>query len=174
MRTFLIRRGLAAVPLILFVTFFTKVMLVLSPGNYLDELRLKPNISPDYVARMEQKYHLDSRNVFERYWYWLKPAIKGDLGDSFINAAPVTTLIGQRMLNTLMLTGSALVFSWALAIPLGVLAGVYRNRWVDSLCVFFSFVVLSIQSFFFSLLLTLFAERKRRPWGSTARRMRRS
>src|ERR1051325_8102308 len=157
MRTFLIRRGLAAVPLILFVTFFTKVMLVLSPGNYLDELRLKPNISPDYVARMEQKYHLDSRNVFERYWYWLKPAIKGDLGDSFTTSAPVTTLIGQRMLNTLMLTGSALVFSWALAIPLGVLAGVYRNRWVDKLCSFISFFGLSIPSVFFSLLLILLA-----------------
>ncbi|HKQ03642.1 MAG TPA: ABC transporter permease [Blastocatellia bacterium] len=157
MRTFLIRRGLAAVPLILFVTFFTKVMLVLSPGNFLDELRMKPNISRDYLERMEQKYHLDSRNVFERYWYWLKPALKGDLGDSFITAAPVTTLIGQRMLNTLMLTGAALVFSWALAIPLGVLAGVNRNRWVDRLCSFISFFGLSIPSVFFSLLLILFA-----------------
>src|SRR2546423_620002 len=157
MRTFLIRRMLAAVPLILFVTFFTKAMLVLSPGNFLDELRVKPNISRDYVERMEQKYHLDSRNVFERYWYWLKPALKGDLGDSFITAAPVTTLIGQRMLNTLMLTGSALVFSWALAIPLGVLAGVYRNRWIDKLCSFISFFGLSIPSVFFSLLLILFA-----------------
>jgi len=157
MRTFLIRRLLAAIPLIIFVTFFTKAMLVLSPGNFLDELRLRPNISRDYLERMEQKYHLDSKNVFERYWYWLKPAMGGDLGDSFITAAPVTTLIGQRLLNTLMLTGAALVFSWALAIPLGVLAGVYRNRWVDKLCSFISFFGLSIPGVFFSLLLILFA-----------------
>jgi peptide/nickel transport system permease protein len=157
MRTFLIRRILAAIPLIIFVTFFTKAMLVLSPGNFLDELRLKPNISRDYLERMEQKYHLDSKNVFERYWYWLKPAMRGDLGDSFITAAPVTTLISNRLLNTLMLTGAALIFSWALAIPLGVLAGVYRNRWVDKLCSFISFFGLSIPSVFFSLLLILFA-----------------
>jgi peptide/nickel transport system permease protein len=157
MRTFLIRRLLAAIPLIIFVTFFTKAMLVLSPGNFLDELRLRPNISRDYLARMEQKYHLDSDSVMERYWYWLKPALRGDLGDSFITAAPVTTLIGQRLLNTLMLTGAALVFSWALAIPLGVLAAVYRNRWVDNLCSFISFFGLSIPGFFFSLLLVLFA-----------------
>jgi peptide/nickel transport system permease protein len=157
MRTFLIRRMLAAIPLIIFVTFFTKAMLVLSPGNFLDELRLKPNISRDYLERMEQKYHLDSKNVFERYWYWLKPATRGDLGDSLITAAPVTTLIGNRLLNTLMLTGAALIFSWALAIPLGVLAGVYRNRWVDKLCSFISFFGLSIPSVFFSLLLILFA-----------------
>src|SRR5436853_3868166 len=144
MRTFLIRRMLAAIPLIVFVTFFTKAMLVLSPGNFLDELRLKPNISHSYLERMEQKYHLDSKNVFVRYWYWLKPAAQGDLGDSFITAAPVTTLIGNRLLNTLMLTGAALLFSWVLAIPLGVLAGVYRNRWADKLCSFISFFGLSI------------------------------
>jgi peptide/nickel transport system permease protein len=159
MRTFLIRRLLAAVPLIVFVTFFTKAMLVLSPGNFLDELRLKPNISREYIERMEHKYHLDSRNVFERYWYWLKPALRGDLGDSFVSAAPVTTLIGNRVLNTLMLTGAALIFSWALAIPLGVLAGVYRKRWIDKLCSFISFFGLSIPSVFFSLLLILFAAR---------------
>jgi peptide/nickel transport system permease protein len=157
MRTFLIRRMLAAIPLILFVTFFTKAMLVLSPGNFLDQLRARPNISREYLERMEQRYHLDSRNVFERYWYWLKPAVQGDLGDSFITSAPVTTMIGQRVLNTLMLTGAALFFSWALAIPLGVLAGVYRNRWMDKLCSFISFFGLSIPSVFFSLLLILFA-----------------
>ena len=159
MRTFLIRRMLAAIPLIIFVTFFTKAMLVLSPGNFLDELRLKPNISHSYLERMEQKYHLDSKNVFVRYWYWLKPAVQGDLGDSFTTAAPVTTLIGNRLLNTLMLTGAALVFSWVLAIPLGVLAGVYRNRWADKLCSFISFFGLSIPGVFFSLLLILFAAR---------------
>jgi peptide/nickel transport system permease protein len=160
MRTFLIRRMLAAIPLIIFVTFFTKAMLVLSPGNFLDELRLKPNISRDYLERMEQKYHLDSKNIFERYWYWLKPAVRGDLGDSFVKpTVPVTTLIGYRLLNTLMLTGAALLFSWVLAIPLGVLAGVYRNRWIDKLCSFISFFGLSIPGVFFSLLLILFAAR---------------
>ena len=134
-------------------------MLVLSPGNFLDELRLKPNISHSYLERMEQKYHLDSKNVFVRYWYWLKPAVRGDLGDSFTTAAPVTTLIGNRLLNTLMLTGAALLFSWVLAIPLGVLAGVYRNRWADKLCSFISFFGLSIPGVFFSLLLILFAAR---------------
>jgi peptide/nickel transport system permease protein len=159
MRTFLIRRLLAAIPLILFVTFFTKAMLVLSPGNFLDQLRARPNISREYLERMEQKYHLESRNVFERYWYWLKPTLQGDLGDSFITSAPVAHMIGERVLNTLMLTGAALAFSWLLAIPLGVLAGVYRNRWLDKLCSFISFFGLSIPSVFFSLLLILFAAR---------------
>nr|AUN36928.1 oligopeptide transport system permease protein oppB [uncultured bacterium] len=148
---------LAAIPLIIFVTFITKAMLVLSPGNYLDELRGNPRIHPDYIAQMEQKYHLDSKNVFERYWYWVWPAARGDFGESYMKAAPVTSLIGERVFNTVLLTGSALIFSWAFAIPLGVLAAVYRNRWVDKLCGFVSFFGLSIPSVFFSLLMVLFA-----------------
>jgi peptide/nickel transport system permease protein len=157
MKTFLIRRLLAAIPLIIVVTFITKTMLVLSPGNYLYELRGRPSISHEYIEQMEKKYHLDSKNVFERYWYWLWPAMQGDLGYSFLKSASVVSLIGERVLNTLLLTGSALLFSWLFAIPLGVLAAVYRNRWVDKLCSFISFFGLSIPSVFFSLLMVLFA-----------------
>ncbi|HSB07991.1 MAG TPA: ABC transporter permease [Blastocatellia bacterium] len=157
MKTFLIRRLLAAIPLIIVVTFVTKALLVASPGNYLTNIRLNPSISPDYVKRMEQLYHLDSNNVFERYWYWFWPAVQGDFGYSLTKSAPVWSLIGQRVLNTLLLTGSALVFSWVFAIPLGMLAAVYRNRWLDKVIGFISFFGLSIPSVFFSLLMILFA-----------------
>ena len=157
MKTFLLRRLLAAIPLIIVVTFITKAMLVASPGNFLDALRLNPSITRDYVIELERKYHLDSNNVFERYWYWFWPAIQGDFGYSFTKSAPVSSLIGERVLNTLLLTGSALVFSWVFAIPLGVLAAVYRNRWTDKIIGFISFFGLSIPSVFFSLLMILFA-----------------
>lgn len=157
MKTFLIRRILAAIPLIIVVTFITKAMLVASPGDFLDRMRLMPSISRDHIAHMEKVYHLDSDNVFERYWYWLWPALRGDFGFSFTKSAPVWSLIGERVLNTLLLTGSALIFSWVLAIPLGMLAAVYRNRWIDKLIGFVSFFGLSIPSLFFSLLMILFA-----------------
>lgn len=157
MKTFLIRRILAAIPLIIVVTFITKAMLVASPGDFLDTIRLIPSISREHIAHMEKVYHLDSDNVFERYWYWLWPALRGDFGFSFTKSAPVWSLIGERVLNTLLLTGSALIFSWVLAIPLGMLAAVYRNRWIDKLIGFVSFFGLSIPSLFFSLLMILFA-----------------
>ena len=159
MRTFLIRRILAAIPLIIIVTFITKALLVASPGNFLDTIRLMPSISREHIAEMERMYHLDSHNVFERYWYWLWPALRGDFGYSFTKSASVWSLIGERVLNTLLLTGSALVFSWVFAIPLGMLAAVYRNRWVDKVIGFISFFGLSIPSIFFSLLMILFAAR---------------
>ena len=157
MKTFLIRRLLAAIPLIIVVTFMTKALLVASPGNFLDTIRLSPTISHEYFEKMERMYHLDSNNVFERYWYWFWPAVQGDFGYSFTKSAPVSTLIGERMLNTLLLTGSALVFSWVFAIPLGVFAAMYRTRWIDKIIGFISFFGLSIPSVFFSLLMVLFA-----------------
>ena len=132
-------------------------MLVLSPGNFLDNLKLNPAISPSFIEMLERRYHLDSENILERYWFWLWPAVRGDFGYSFIYTKPVWGMIGERALNTLLLTGSALIFSWGLAIPLGTLSAVYRNRWVDKLCSFISFFGLSIPSVFFSLLMILFA-----------------
>ncbi|HKA20043.1 MAG TPA: ABC transporter permease [Blastocatellia bacterium] len=161
MKTFLIRRVLTAIPLIIVVTFITKALLVASPGNYLDSLKLIPSISPDYIAQMESKYHLDSNNVFERYWYWFWPALQGDFGFSFTKSASVWSLIGERVPNTLLLTGSALIFSWVFAIPLGMIAAVHRNRWIDKIIGFISFFGLSIPSLFFSLLMILFAAKTR-------------
>lgn len=157
MQTFILRRLLAAIGLIIAVTFITNAMLVLSPGNFLDELRVQPNISPEYIAKLEEKYHLNSDNIFERYWYWFSASVRGDLGESYVYKAPITTLIGERIFNTLLLTGSALIFSWLLAIPFGVFAAVYRNRWIDKLSGFISYFGLSIPSVFFSLLAILFA-----------------
>lgn len=159
MRTFLIRRLLAAIPLIIVVTFITSTMLVLSPGDYLGNLAGNPAITQDYLRQLRELHHLDSTNVLERYWYWLWPALHGDFGYSFTQNQQVWGLIGERVLNTLLLTGSALTVSFGLGIPLGMLAAVYRNRWVDKLCGFISFFGLSIPSVFFSLLLILFAAR---------------
>jgi peptide/nickel transport system permease protein len=157
MRTLLIRRLVAAIPLLIAVTFLTKSLLVLSPGNYLDTLRLTPGISQSYIRSLEQRYHLDSNNVLERYWYWFWPAVQGDFGYSFSKSAMVWELISERVLNTLLLTGSALAFSWLFAIPLGTLAAAYRNRWLDKVIGAISFFGLSIPSVFFSLLMLLFA-----------------
>ena len=157
MRTFLTRRVLAAIPLIIVVTFITKAMLVLSPGDYLSNLAGNPAITQGYLEEQRKRHHLDSSNVLERYWYWLWPALHGDFGYSLTKSQEVWGLIGERVLNTLLLTASALAVSFGLGIPLGMLAAVYRNRWMDKLCGFISFFGLSIPTVFFSLLLVLFA-----------------
>jgi peptide/nickel transport system permease protein len=132
---------------------------VMSPGDYLSGLAGNPAITQDYLEHLRKLHHLDSHNILERYWYWLWPALHGDFGYSFTLTQEVWGLIGERVLNTLLLTGSALMVSFGLGIPMGMLAAVYRNRWVDKLCGLVSFFGLSIPSVFFSLLLILFAAR---------------
>jgi peptide/nickel transport system permease protein len=152
----LLKRFLASLLLILAVTFVTNAILVLSPGSYIDTLRGQ-RLSEEYIEQLAAKHHLNSENILERYWFWLSPAIKGDFGYSFSNKVGVWELITERTSYTLLLTGSAMILSWLLAIPLGVLAGFYRNRWIDRLCSVISFAGLSIPAVFFALLLVVFA-----------------
>lgn len=157
MRTFVAKRVLASLVLIIAVTFITEAMLVLSPGNFADTFRGSATVSQEFIDNLIKRYHLDSENVFERYWYWFRPALQGDFGFSYLYRDSVWRLIGERVLNTLLLTGSALVFSWGLAIPLGTLSAFYRNRWIDRVCGFISFFGLSMPSVFFSLIMVVFA-----------------
>ncbi len=157
MKVFLIRRVLALIPLLLMVTFIAQALLVWSPGTYLNTIASSPSVSEELLALLKKQYHLESENVFVRYWYWLSQALQGNFGYSFKFRTPVWSLIWERLFNTLLLAVSALTISWGLAVPLGMLAAVKRNTWVDRVTGLISFAGLSIPSVFFSLLMVLFA-----------------
>jgi peptide/nickel transport system permease protein len=157
MKTFLAKRVLSAIPLILAVTFLTQALLMLSPYDYLTTLREGKGISDQSLEILAQQFHLNSHNVFTRYWYWLWQALHGNLGYSFRYSEPVWSLIWERMFNTVLLTGSALILSWGIAIPLGTLAAVKRDTWIDRMIGFVSFFGLSLPVVFFSLLMLLLA-----------------
>ena len=80
-----------------------------------------------------------------------------DLGRSYQGQAPVVGLITERVTNTLLLGGTALLLAWCIAIPLGVWSGVRPNSPVDHACGFASYLSLSVPTVFLSLLGLLFA-----------------
>ena len=157
MKTFLLRRLLATIPLLLAVTFLTQTLLIVSPGDYITRLRDNPNITPERIAMLKAKYRLDSNNVFVRYGYWVKGVARADFGYSFKFQTSVWSLIGEKIFNTLLLAVAALLISYGFAIPLGVLAAVKKDTIFDRLAGALSFFGLSIPSVFFSLLMVLFA-----------------
>ncbi len=159
MKTFLLRRLLALLPLLLAVTFITQTLLVLAPGDYFSKLAENPSITAARLEALRAQYHIDSENVFVRYGYWLKGAVQGDFGYSFKFQAPVWSLIADRIVNTLILAIGALIISWGLAIPLGVISAVKKDTVFDRLAGGLSFVGLSIPSVFFSLLMVFFAQK---------------
>lgn len=156
MITYIIRRLIIAVPLLLAMTFVTFMFIHLAPGNYFDTLRMDPRLSPETIARYESTYHLDQPALVQ-YGYWIKNLLHLDLGYSFSFMSPVLKVIKERLFNTFILSLSAMIFAWCIAIPLGIFCAVRQNRVSDRFFSALSFVGLSIPNFFFALLLLYLA-----------------
>lgn len=152
MRNYIIRRILIVIPLLLAISILSFFIMQLSPGSYLDQMRLNPDISEDLINRMEAEFGLD-KNVFSQYFYWLGQILQGNLGESFTYRIPVVEIIGSRLLNTLILSVAAMFIAWGTAIPIGVYSATHRYSWLDNIFSVLSFVGLSIPNFFFALLL---------------------
>lgn len=156
MWTFIVKRSAIAVVLLLAMSFLTFMLMRLTPGNYLDTLRLDPQVSPETLAHYEKLYHLNDPALLQ-YGYWLKNLFRGEMGYSFYYNVPVVNIIGGRIWNTGVLSLSALVVTWALAIPLGVWAALRRNRMADRMVQMAAYVFLSLPGFFVAMILLFWA-----------------
>jgi peptide/nickel transport system permease protein len=103
-----------------------------APGDFLSEVKLNPQISPETVAQLRAQYGLDQPLPL-RYWQWVKSSAKGEFGYSFAYNTPAATLLWPRARNTLLLTVPALIISWLIALPLGVLVAGWKGSWADRL-----------------------------------------
>ncbi len=156
MITFILKRLLTAVFLLLVMSLLTFMLMRLTPGNYLDTLKLDPQISTETLAHYERQYHLNDPALVQ-YLFWLKNLLCGDLGFSFYYNVPVTKVIGGRIFNTFILSLSAFAVTWLLAIPLGVWASLRRNRLPDRLVQAAAYVFLSLPGFFVAMILLFWA-----------------
>ncbi len=149
---FLLYRLFQAFITLLGVTFLSFLIIKLAPGDYLDQLKLNPQISPETIEALKRQYGLD-QNVFLQYAKWLISALRFDLGYSFQYHAPVSQLIGERIWNTLLLTATSTVLSWLIAVPLGLLAGLKEGTLIDRLIRAYSYVFMSFPSFFLAFII---------------------
>ena len=156
MTAYIIRRLLIAIPLLLAITFMAFMVVHLAPGNYFDSLRMNPQISEETIRKYESRYHLDKHPIIQ-YGYWLRNLVCLDLGYSFALMSPVTDVIKKRLFNTFILSLSAMLFTWSIAIPLGIFCAVHQNRISDKFFSALSFIGLSIPNFFFALILLYLA-----------------
>jgi peptide/nickel transport system permease protein len=129
---FLLRRLLHAVFLLFGVSILTFLFTSLAPGDYFGEMRLDSHIAPQTLTALRRQYQLD-RPLPVRYARWVKSVVQGDLGYSFSNNSPVAPLIWVRARNTLLLTVTATLLTWGLALPLGVWSAERLGRFPDTL-----------------------------------------
>lgn len=156
MLTVLLRRVAQMIPLLLGITFISFLVVGLAPGDFFSGLAMNPSISPEAIEAMKREFGYGQPLVV-RYFAWLKQVLHGDLGLSVAHRVGVATLIGQRVGNTLLLAGAALVITWATAIPLGVLVAVRRGQSSDRALSLLAFLGMSVPNFFLAFLLLRFA-----------------
>jgi peptide/nickel transport system permease protein len=161
MLSYIVRRlGYAAIMVVL-VSFVSFVIIKLPPGDFLtqkvEQLRARGDRSAE--SRIEEyriRYGLD-RPFIEQYTGWITKFVRGDFGESFEYERPVKDLLGERLTMTIILALATLIFTWALAIPLGVYAAVKQYSPGDQLISIFSFVGLGMPGFLLALLILYFA-----------------
>jgi peptide/nickel transport system permease protein len=129
---YLARRTAHALVMLFGVSILLFLLFQAAPGDFLSEVKLNPQISPDTVTQLRAQYGLD-QPLPVRYWQWLKSSAKGDFGYSFAYNTPASTLLWPRARNTLLLSVPALLISWLIAVPLGVLVAGWKGSWVDRL-----------------------------------------
>lgn len=140
---YLASRVLEGIFLLLGVSLLSFALLDFAPGDFFQEMRLNPQISASAVARLRAQYGMDQPFPV-RYGRWLMSAVRGDLGFSLAYGSPVAPLLLVRARNTLLLTGTAMLLAWLLAISLGVSCASWPGGGLDRACSLMSATLLAI------------------------------
>jgi len=156
MLKFIIKRILVAIPLLLAMSLLTFILMQSTQGNFFDSLKMDPTISPETVERYKTLYGMD-KPVMQQFFIWIKNLFRLEFGYSFFYNIPVKSIIAGRLFNTFILSFASMLLTWFIAIPLGIIAAVNRNKFIDKFLSMLSFAGLSTPSFFLAILLLYFA-----------------
>lgn len=155
MGTFIVRRILVAISVALTISIVSFMLLHLS-GDLATSIA-GPEATAEQVEQIRVDYGLD-RPIVNQYLDWLGGALTFDFGRSYYYQSTVIDLIVDRMPITLTLGGLALALAVGISIPLGVLAALKRDTWIDRLALLFAVVGQAMPSFWFGLsLIVVFA-----------------
>lgn len=151
MLKYIFKRILGLIPLLIVVSFLVFMFVHLIPG---DPARLMAgkDATIEEVETVRKSLNLD-KPLMEQYFVYLKDMLRGDFGNSIKSGAPVSELIGERIMPTLGLT--FLSISWALVVGilLGVLSAVFRNKWPDHAGMVVAVSGISLPNFWVGLVL---------------------
>ncbi len=139
------------IPILFGVTIISFIIIKLAPGDFLTMMALNPQIAPETIELMRRQFGLD-QPWYVQYLKWLTGILRFDFGYSFTYRIPVSTLILERVANTLILAVCAAFVSWVAAVALGVYSAIHQNSRFDKIISFFSYTTLSVPSFFLALL----------------------
>ena len=154
---YILKRILQTIPLLIIVSLISFFIIRLSPVDPLAELRLNPSVSQETLQKETQRLGLD-KPIIVQYGKWAKSFIQGDLGITS-NGEKVSTKLKERIPNTLLLTTIVILVTWLVGVPLGIVAALNWKTPFDRILTVLTSIGMAIPSFFFAVLLLIFAVR---------------
>ena len=156
MKSYILKRFLQLIPVVILVSIFSYLIIQAAPGDPIDNYS-KPGMTKEQIEIIKKEYHLDG-NIVEQYLTWAGHVLRGDFGTSISQNRPVAQMIGERLPATLLLMGTSLLISWVAAIPLGLWAGMKKNKMADNVIGILSYIGISVPPFWLAMIfIILFA-----------------
>jgi peptide/nickel transport system permease protein len=133
------------------------IIINMPPGDYLStmiyNLRLQgQEVSEEQIAVLQARYGLDLP-IYRQYFKWISGWLRGNWGTSFLYDQPVRKLIGDRVVLSIVLSLCSLIFTYSVAIPIGIYSATHQYSIADYTFTFLGFIGLATPNFLLALVL---------------------
>lgn len=145
------KRILQALPMLFFISIISFVLMQIAPGDPASSY-ITPKMNAADIELVRSRLGLD-KPLHIQYIKWLINILKGNLGYSFVDFRPVTTILHERISATIWLMGCAIFLSLFISIPIGLYTAKHKNTFIDNLITTVSYIGISIPSFWFAIML---------------------
>lgn len=160
MLAYLVRRLILAVLTVWAVSVLSFIIIQLPPGDYITSYVAQMSSSGSFVSEQEaaalrQQYGLDQPQYIQ-YLRWMQMVVQGNFGMSLEYGRPVSEVIGDRLWLTMVVSVAAIIFTWFVALPIGIYSAVRQYSLGDYFATFIGFIGLAVPSFMLALILMYF------------------
>lgn len=151
---YIVKRLLHLIPILVGITFLSFAMMRLAGGDAVTYMYDNAGVavSQEVIDEAKAEYGLD-KPFLVQYVNWFAGMVTGDMGQSYVSHRDVYETFVSKLPATILLTATSILLTVLIAIPLGILAAVKQNRWIDYLIRFLSFIGNSMPNFFAALVL---------------------
>lgn len=151
---YILKRILALIPVLIGVTFIVFMIMSFAPGDPAKSI-LGEQATPEAIAALREELGLND-HVLVQYKNYMFKLLRGDFGISYKSKVGVLQEIMSRMPSTVILSVTAILIAVIFSIPLGIIAAVKQNTWIDGVSMFIALLGVSIPVFWLGLMLLLF------------------
>ncbi|MCL6653233.1 peptide ABC transporter [Agrobacterium rubi] len=153
MHIYIAKRLLVAIPTLLIISVFVFSLQKLLPGDPILAMAGEER-DPAVIELLREKYRMNDPIVYQ-YFYWIGSVVQGDFGVSLRTNQPVLELVAEKLPVTIQLAIMSMIFAFAIGVPMGILAAVKQNTWIDYVANIVALSGLSIPNFWLGIMLIL-------------------